>query len=168
MNKIYKIVIIAMLLIFVLSMALIASAATEGSHPITAKIPKKLKITVASTLVTFDALDFDGVPVEYSGSTSVGVKVLCNSKDTWYLKVKADDDLKTADAEPFVIPASQLSVNPGTGTYTSLTTSYTTLDSGNKTSGWQNYNMQYKLSLDGTEYAGDYTTSITYTLTTIP
>lgn len=56
----------------------------------------------------------------------------------------------------------------GAGSWTALTTSNVQLTSGTgKTTGWEDYNLDWRVWMDGDEEAGNYSTTVTITMQTL-
>jgi len=103
---------------------------------------------------------------EADGEYAVDLVVESNYTGTWYLKVKGIGDFNNGSS---TFPLSRLSWRKdGTSSFTSMTTSYATVTSGTATSP-QHISMDYQLEVDWTDPPGeDYSTTITYLLTTTP
>lgn len=140
----------------------------SAQHTVSVSVPESLKLRVSGN-VTF-RLDEDpyyppaSYPTTYGPTTGFYVDVHYNKQGTWQVRVAGPANFTGPTAKP--IGDLKWSTDED-GTYTAMSNTAATVFSGDtKTKGWERHNVFYKLVLDGSEAAGTYTATITYTLVT--
>ncbi|NIA23928.1 MAG: hypothetical protein GWP03_07250 [Proteobacteria bacterium] len=156
--------------------------------PVQVSIPKIVFINVDNSnhQVTFDFSTMADYPDTTNAaypwwylptdpaSPNVNVKVWTNDNSGYTLTAKGDQDFGSglALSDLYYAPAGEAKTANGTsaagGNWTAFSTSdQTIVDASSKTNGFETYNQDYELKIDGDENAGGpfNTVTITYTIT---
>ncbi len=106
------------------------------------------------------------VLAQAAGDYAVRLQVESNYTGTWYLKVKGSGDFSNGST---TFPLSRLGWRQdGSSSFTPMSTTYATVTSGTATAP-TNIDMDYQLQVDWSDPPGNnYSTTITYLLTTTP
>lgn len=149
--------------IVLLSPASVAAQATDtATVTVSAAINPKAKLTLSRLTASFPNLDPDTAPT-LTSTTPITVTVKARTGGTLTLTVVASDDLKSGtDAIPIANLTWDATVDLQAGTM-DKTTAQTLLSS--TTSGTMSGVQTYKLLNEWTYKTGNYSATITYTLT---
>ena len=181
------------LLVMLLAGSLLAVGTSRGASPqsqtadVTVLIPNLVAIYLNNN-VTFDFSNITAnpsnspyppdvfpawyLPTSPSASPYESLTVWTNNPSGWTLTTKGSGDFATTlplsdlyyapDGEPKTADGS---ATAGGNWVAFSSTDQTVASSATKTSGWEEYNQDYEIMLDGDEEPGTYTVTITYTIT---
>lgn len=170
--------------------ALLAGGAAFGQetarHDVTINIPEVVEIRIIDDTGTdavanpFVAFDYDNAG-DYFAAVEAGelvptdtnfddIVVFVNRYNSWTVSVQASPLLDGTGSAPLGLSLGDITVTPSNTDLSpySLSTTDTDIASGTKTSGFQSLGIagsDYRVAVDGDEAPGDYTTTVTYTLT---
>lgn len=139
--------------------------ALEATHEIIVTIPEVLELELSETLIDLGSfVEVGGVFQEQVASkTPLVVKYRCNHPNGWELRVSAVDFVN-ADNPELKIPVDHLSWGKTPETINNMMASSGSLvDSGREPVN-TSLNIYYALRLPENPFAGQYNTTVTYTL----
>lgn len=102
-------------------------------------------------------------PTSPSSSPYMDIEYFINTNVNWALNIRGSGN----PSPNLTLDEIQYS-EAGSGSWTSLTTSNVPLRTGNiKTTGWEPYNLDWRVIMSGDEEPGTYTTTVIITMQTI-
>ncbi len=118
-----------------------------------------------ASIPTYPPASFPQVyyPTSPSASPNMEVEYFTNTTGDWELVIRGSGD----PGGGILIGDIEYTLS-GAGSWTDLTTSDVQLTNGTgKTTGWEDYNLDWRVWMDGDEEAGTYSTTVTITMQTL-